>query len=89
MKRTHSSSFFDRTSRPAYSNDIGRSSPAESGQWTHCSAEPKPRLPHLNERLFTSYWHGRDSLEECRIDYNLKHPHTSLGGLTNYQFVVR
>ena len=59
------------------------------GEWAHCSAVPKPRLPHLNERLFTSYRHARDSIEEWRIDYNLTRPHTSLGGLTPYEFANR
>ena len=43
----------------------------------------------LNERLFTSYRHARDSLEEWRIDYNLNRPHTSLDGLTPYEFANR
>ena len=43
----------------------------------------------LNERLFTSYRHARDSIEEWRIDYNLNRPHTSLGGLTPYEFANR
>ena len=43
----------------------------------------------LNERLFTSYRHARDSIEEWRIDYNLTRPHTSLGGLTPFEFANR
>ncbi|UUP17043.1 hypothetical protein NTH_04172 (plasmid) [Nitratireductor thuwali] len=43
----------------------------------------------LNERLFTSYRHARDSIEEWRIDYNLKRPHTSLDGLTPHEFATR
>lgn len=43
----------------------------------------------LNERLFTSYRQARDSLEEWRIDYNLNRPHTSLDGLTPYEFANR
>ena len=43
----------------------------------------------LNERLFTSYRHARVSIEEWRIDYNLKRPHTSLNGLTPYEFASR
>src|SRR4051812_4647749 len=43
----------------------------------------------LNERLFTSYRHARNSLEEWRIDYNLNRPHTSLDGLTPYEFANR
>jgi putative transposase len=43
----------------------------------------------LNERLFTSYGHARDSIEEWRIDYNLNRPHTSLDGLTPQEFANR
>ena len=43
----------------------------------------------LNERLFTSYRHARNSLEEWRIDYNLNRPHTSLDGLTPHEFANR
>lgn len=43
----------------------------------------------LNERLFTRYRHARDSIEEWRIDYNLKRPHTSLDGLTPNEFATR
>ncbi len=35
------------------------------------------------------YRHARDSLEEWRIDYNLNRPHTSLDGLTPYEFANR
>jgi putative transposase len=34
----------------------------------------------LNERLFTSYRHARDSIEESRIDDNLNRPQTGLKG---------
>lgn len=43
----------------------------------------------LNERLFTSYRHACDSIEEWRIDYNLNRPHTSLDGLTPHEFATR
>ena len=43
----------------------------------------------LNERLFTSYRHARDSIEEWRIDYNVNRPHTSLDGLTPNEFANR
>ena len=43
----------------------------------------------LNERLFTSYRHARDNIEEWRIDYNARRPHTSLGGLTPNEFATR
>lgn len=43
----------------------------------------------LNEHLFHSYRHAREIIEAWRIDYNLLRPHTSLGGLTPYQFATR
>ncbi|RWI50110.1 MAG: transposase, partial [Mesorhizobium sp.] len=43
----------------------------------------------LNERLFTSYRHARNSIEEWRIDYNVNRPHTSLDGLTPNEFATR
>jgi hypothetical protein len=45
------------------------------------------RLSNDNERLFTSYRHARNSLEEWRI--NMNRPHTSLDGLTPYEFANR
>lgn len=43
----------------------------------------------LNERLFTSYRHARNSIEEWRIDYNVNRPHTSLDGLTPIEYATR
>jgi putative transposase len=43
----------------------------------------------LNERLFTSYRHARNGIEEWRIDYNVNRPHTSLDGLTPLEFATR
>ena len=43
----------------------------------------------LNERLFTSYRQARDSIKECRTDYNLTRHHTSLDGLTPHEFATR
>ena len=43
----------------------------------------------LNERLFTSYRHARDNIEEWRIDYNVNRPHTSLDGLTPLEYATR
>ncbi|ATU94726.1 transposase (plasmid) [Phyllobacterium zundukense] len=43
----------------------------------------------LNEHLFTSYRHARQIIEEWRIDYNLNRPHTSLDGMTPYEFATR
>ena len=43
----------------------------------------------LNERLFRSYLHARESIEAWRIDYNMHRPHTSLGGLTPNEFATR
>jgi len=43
----------------------------------------------LNERLFTSYRHARNSIEEWRIDYNVNRPHTSLDGLTPLEYAIR
>ena len=43
----------------------------------------------LNERLFTSYRHARDNIEEWRSDYNVNRPHTSLDGLTPLEYATR
>ncbi|ESX84272.1 integrase [Mesorhizobium sp. LNJC405B00] len=43
----------------------------------------------LNERLFISYRHARNSIEEWRIDYNINRPHTSLDGLTPLEYATR
>ncbi len=44
-------------------------------------AKPKPRLPHLNERMFRNLPTARRLIEEWKMDYNAHRPHTSLGGL--------
>lgn len=43
----------------------------------------------LNEHVFTSYRHARDLIEEWRVDYNARRPHTSLEGLTPMEFASR
>ena len=43
----------------------------------------------LNERLFISYRHARNSIEEWRNDYNVNRPHTSLDGLTPLEYATR
>lgn len=43
----------------------------------------------LNEHLFTSYAHARQVIEDWRIDYNTRRPHTSLNGLTPREFAAR
>jgi putative transposase len=43
----------------------------------------------LNEHLFTSYAHARATINEWRIDYNNTRPHSSLDGLTPFQFATR
>lgn len=45
--------------------------------------------PPLNEHLLRSYQHARDIVENWRIDYNLNRPHTSLDGLTPYEFATQ
>ncbi len=37
----------------------------------------------------SSYRHARDIIESWRIDYNLIRPHTSLDGLTPYEFATQ
>jgi len=41
----------------------------------------------LNENWFINLKHARQVIEYWRIDYNEGRPHTSLGGLTPYEFV--
>ncbi len=43
----------------------------------------------LNEHLFTSLPEARRIIEEWRIDYNTRRPHTSLNGLTPTEFAAR
>ncbi|WGF90759.1 IS3 family transposase [Marinivivus vitaminiproducens] len=43
----------------------------------------------LNEHLFRSLPAARRIIEEWRIDYNARRPHTSLGGLTPNEFATR
>jgi transposase InsO family protein len=45
-------------------------------------AEPRPRLPHLNEEVFTSLAEARAVIERWRSDYNQVRPHSAHGGLT-------
>ena len=40
----------------------------------------------LNQHWFMSLLHARTIIEEWRNDYNLQRPHTSLKGLTPYEF---
>ncbi len=47
------------------------------------------RDERLNEHLFTSYIHARQIIEDWRIDYNNRRPHSSLDGLTPMEFVNR
>ena len=41
----------------------------------------------LNENWFINLNHARQVIESWRLDYNEDRPHTSLGGLTPYEFV--
>ncbi|NIP14548.1 MAG: transposase [Pseudomonadales bacterium] len=43
----------------------------------------------LNEHMFTSHRHAREIIEDWRLDYNLRRPHTSLEGLTPTEFATR
>jgi putative transposase len=43
----------------------------------------------LNEHLFRGLSAARAIIEEWRIDYNARRPHTSLGGLTPNEFAAR
>jgi putative transposase len=52
-------------------------------------AEPRPRLPHLNEHLFKSLPAARQTLAFWRADYNTQRPHTRLNGLTPFTFANR
>jgi transposase InsO family protein len=43
----------------------------------------------LNEHLFITLKEARQIIEEWRIDYNTRRPHTSLNGLTPAEFATR
>ena len=43
----------------------------------------------LNEHLFASYSHARETIARWRHDYNHHRPHTSLDGLTPQAFAIR
>lgn len=43
----------------------------------------------LNEHLFTSYRHAQDIIDAWRTDYNQCRPHSSLAGLTPFEFLTR
>ena len=51
-------------------------------------AEPKSRLPHLNETLFASLAQARAALERWRADYNNSRPHSKLGWKTPTEFAT-
>ncbi|MCW5731001.1 MAG: integrase core domain-containing protein [Alphaproteobacteria bacterium] len=46
-------------------------------------------MPDLRHRLFRSYRHAGQIIEERRLDYNLNRPHASLDGLTPNEFAYR
>lgn len=41
----------------------------------------------LNEHTFPTIHHARCAIEDWRLDYNARRPHTSLGGLTPTEFI--
>jgi putative transposase len=41
----------------------------------------------LNEHAFPTIFHARAAIEAWRLDYNLRRPHTALGGLTPAEFI--
>ena len=43
----------------------------------------------LNEHLFRSFPHASEIIEEWRIEYNLRRPHTSLDRLTPNELATR
>ena len=43
----------------------------------------------LNEQLFGNLKEAREIIEEWRIDYNTRRPHSSLNGLTPTEFAAR
>jgi len=52
-------------------------------------AEPRPRLPHLNETIFTSLAQARAVLATWRLDDNTARPHSGLGCRTPAAFAGR
>jgi len=49
----------------------------------------EPRLRHLNEHLFADLRHARSLIAAWRDDYNHHRPHTSLDGLTPWEYHQR
>ena len=43
----------------------------------------------LNETLFTTLEEGRTKINEWKEDYNHNRPHSSLGNLTPYEYVMK
>lgn len=43
----------------------------------------------LNEHAFPTIFHARSAIDDWRLDYNLRRPHTSLGGLTPTEFIAQ
>jgi putative transposase len=68
-------------------HDIAPGKPMQNGFAE--SFNGRLRYECLNEHLFTSYSHAREIIEDWRMDYNLNRPHTSLNGLTPYEFATR
>ncbi len=50
------------------------------------SPEPKPRLRHLNETLFTSLAQARVATALWRADYNTARPHSQISWQTPDEF---
>jgi putative transposase len=51
-------------------------------------AEPRPRLPHLNENWFLNLADARQIIEAWRVDYNSSRPHSALGYATPQEFAA-
>jgi putative transposase len=53
------------------------------------SPEPKPRLRHLNDTLFSTFSEARSAINSWKEDYNHHRPHSALGNMPPAEFAKK
>jgi len=53
------------------------------------SPEPKPRLRHLNDTLFSTLTEARSAINSWKEDYNHHRPHSALGNMPPAEFAMK